>query len=176
MMQSDSFSSWNFIFILVFFFCSSLSASRLTVSKTVSAISCCHRSEITTGKFLYSSWSASVSLIPLVSSSSKEPMSKASAAFTSPLGGIRGGGYFCRYTSCQSMPPKNEWLFTSSAPCPRQPSRLSTSRCSSPSRSSFSSAEKLSGSSTFMVKVIRSISCLSFVLCCRNGLCPLSSL
>lgn len=34
-------------------------------------------------------------LMPFVSSSSKEPMSKASAAFTSPRGGIRGGGY-CR--------------------------------------------------------------------------------
>lgn len=32
-------------------------------------------------------------LIPFVSSSSKEPMSKASAAFTSPRGGISGGGY-----------------------------------------------------------------------------------
>lgn len=31
--------------------------------------------------------------MPLVSSSSKEPMSKASAAFTSPLGGIKGGEY-----------------------------------------------------------------------------------
>ena len=33
--------------------------------------------------------------LPFVSSSSKEPMSKASAALTSPRGGIRGGGYFC---------------------------------------------------------------------------------
>lgn len=32
-------------------------------------------------------------MMPLVSSSSKEPMSKASAAFTSPLGGIKGGEY-----------------------------------------------------------------------------------
>lgn len=31
--------------------------------------------------------------MPFVSSSSKEPMSKASAAFTSPRGGISGGGY-----------------------------------------------------------------------------------
>lgn len=36
-----------------------------------------------------------LTLMPLVSSSSKEPMSKASAAFTSPLGGIKGGEY-CR--------------------------------------------------------------------------------
>lgn len=35
-------------------------------------------------------------LIPFVSSSSKEPMSKASAAFTSPRGGISGGGYCSR--------------------------------------------------------------------------------
>lgn len=33
-------------------------------------------------------------LMPFVSSSSKEPMSKASAALTSPLGGIRGGEYW----------------------------------------------------------------------------------
>lgn len=32
-------------------------------------------------------------LMPLVSSSSNEPISKASAALTSPRGGIRGGGY-----------------------------------------------------------------------------------
>lgn len=37
-----------------------------------------------------------LTLMPLVSSSSKEPMSNASAAFTSPLGGIKGGEY-CRY-------------------------------------------------------------------------------
>lgn len=36
-----------------------------------------------------------LTLMPLVSSSSKEPMSNASAAFTSPLGGIKGGEY-CR--------------------------------------------------------------------------------
>ena len=34
-------------------------------------------------------------IIPFVSSSSKDPISKASAAFTSPLGGMSGGGYFC---------------------------------------------------------------------------------
>ncbi len=34
--------------------------------------------------------------IPLVSSSSNEPISKASAALTSPRGGISGGGYFCK--------------------------------------------------------------------------------
>ena len=33
-------------------------------------------------------------LMPLVSSSSNEPMSKASAALTSPRGGIKGGGYW----------------------------------------------------------------------------------
>ena len=38
----------------------------------------------------------SSTLIPFVSSSSKEPMSKASAAFTSPRGGISGGGYCSR--------------------------------------------------------------------------------
>lgn len=32
--------------------------------------------------------------MPLVSSSSNEPMSKASAALTSPRGGIKGGGYW----------------------------------------------------------------------------------
>ena len=37
-----------------------------------------------------------LTLIPFTSSSSKEPMSKASAAFTSPLGGINGGGYWER--------------------------------------------------------------------------------
>lgn len=73
-----------------------LSASLLIVSNTVSATSACHLSEMVRGKFLYSSWSASVSLIPLVSSSSKEPISKASAAFTSPRGGISGGVYFWR--------------------------------------------------------------------------------
>ena len=35
-------------------------------------------------------------LIPFVSSSSKFPISKASAALTSPRGGMRGGGYFNR--------------------------------------------------------------------------------
>lgn len=53
-------------------------------------------------------------LMPLVSSSSNEPISKASAAFTSPLGGIRGGVYFCRYTCCQSSPEKNGCSFNSS--------------------------------------------------------------
>ena len=32
--------------------------------------------------------------MPLVSSSSKDPISKASAALTSPLGGIKGGVYY----------------------------------------------------------------------------------
>uniref|UniRef100_A0A182V7F3 Uncharacterized protein n=1 Tax=Anopheles merus TaxID=30066 RepID=A0A182V7F3_ANOME len=116
---SDSFSSAsNRCFCLALRFCSSLSASVLTVSNTVSATSCCHlerqrakamsvkrkagrllpaptyRSEIVSGKYRYSSWSCSVSLMPLVSSSSNEPMSNASAAFTSPLGGISGGVYF----------------------------------------------------------------------------------
>lgn len=85
--------------------------------------------------------------------------------------------------------------FTSSAPWPQQPNLLSTSRWRSPSRRPFTSALRNkaqsvpfstlieldanlyeSGSSTFMVSVIRSISCLSFVLCCRNGLWPFSSL
>lgn len=56
-----------------------------------------------------------ITLIPLVSSSSNEPMSKASAALTSPRGGISGGVYFCRYTCCQSMPLKNGCSLTSSA-------------------------------------------------------------
>jgi len=34
--------------------------------------------------------------MPLVSSSSNEPISNASAALTSPRGGMRGGGYFCK--------------------------------------------------------------------------------
>lgn len=52
--------------------------------------------------------------MPLVSSSSNEPISNASAAFTSPLGGIRGGVYFCKYTCCQSSPAKNGCSFSSS--------------------------------------------------------------
>lgn len=77
-------------------------------------------------------------LIPFVSSSSKEPMSKASAAFTSPRGGISGGGYcgrtraghqhgqglqstaspgppvtFCKKTICQSRERKKGLSFTS---------------------------------------------------------------
>lgn len=51
-------------------------------------------SEIVNGKNLYISTSASVSLIPLVSSSSNEPISNASAALTSPRGGMSGGVYF----------------------------------------------------------------------------------
>lgn len=108
-------SKSNFCFCFAFFLCSTLSASKLIVSNTVSATSFCHLSEMTSGKFLYRSWSASVSLMPLVSSSSKEPISKASAAFTSPLGGMRGGVYFWRYTCCQSMPAKKVCSFTSSA-------------------------------------------------------------
>lgn len=41
-----------------------LSVSLLTASYTVSATSCCQRSEITRGKFLYSSWSLSSSWNP----------------------------------------------------------------------------------------------------------------
>lgn len=52
--------------------------------------------------------------MPLVSSSSNEPISNASAALTSPLGGIRGGVYFCKYTCCQSSPSKNGCSFNSS--------------------------------------------------------------
>lgn len=145
-MQSESFSSVPNLA----FFCfarldnSDLSYSWFIVSNTVSETfqnritylcflkqffytSFCHRSDITRGKFLYNSWSASVSFKPLVSSSSKDPMSKASAALTSPLGGIRGGGYFCWYTCTQSTPLKKGWVFSSSAPCPPQPSLLSTS-------------------------------------------------
>lgn len=54
-------------------------------------------------------------LMPLVSSSSKLPISKASAALTSPLGGTMGGVYFCKYTSCQSVPSKNACSFNSLA-------------------------------------------------------------
>ena len=146
-MQSESFSS----FPNLAFFCfarldnSDLSYSWFIVSNTVSETlkykwdhvfvlckaiyftSFCHRSDMTRGKFLYNSWSASVSFKPLVSSSSKDPMSKASAALTSPLGGIRGGGYFCWYTCTQSTPVKKGWVFSSSAPCPPHPSLLSTS-------------------------------------------------
>ncbi len=50
-------------------------------------------------------------LIPLVSSSSKEPMSKASAALTSPLGGMRGGGY------CNQTNPKTTFLRLTSSSC-----------------------------------------------------------
>ena len=57
-------------------------------------------------------------LIPFVSSSSKLPMSKASAALTSPRGGMSGGVYFWWYTCCQSMPAKNTCSFTSSALLP----------------------------------------------------------
>lgn len=126
-----------------------LSASLLIVSNTVSATSVCHLSEMTRGKFLYRSWSASVSLIPFVSSSSKEPMSKASAALTSPRGGINGGVYFSRYTCCQSIPLKNGCAFNSSAPLPRQPSLLLISRCSKPSNSDCNSRENVSGIPTF---------------------------
>jgi len=46
-------------------------------------------------------------LIPLTSSSSNEPISNASAAFTSPLGGTSGGGYCItikRRPTVQSLP------------------------------------------------------------------------
>lgn len=52
-------------------------------------------------------------LMYFVSSSSNEPMSKASAALTSPRGGMRGGGYLRRYTNCQSMPRKKSCSRTS---------------------------------------------------------------
>lgn len=126
-----------------------LSASLLIVSNTVSATSACHLSEITRGKFLYRSWSASVSLIPFVSSSSKEPMSKASAALTSPRGGIKGGVYFWRYTCCQSIPLKNGWSLSSDAPSPWQPRRWLMSRWSRPSNNDRNSRENVSGNSTF---------------------------
>lgn len=101
------------------------------------------------GKYRYNSWSVSVSLIPFVSSSSNEPISNASAAFTSPRGGINGGVYFCIYTWCQSIPAKNGCSLISSAPRPRHPKRLSTSRISRPSSKHFSSLLNESGSSTF---------------------------
>lgn len=129
-------------------------------------------SDMVNGKNLYISTSASVNLIPLVSSSSNEPMSNASAAFTSPRGGINGGVYFCIYTWCQSMPLKKLCSLISSAlsyrnynkerfnvyftkmlrlnyPRPLQPNRLSTSRISRPSRRFFKSLLNESGSSTF---------------------------
>lgn len=54
-------SASNFCFCLDFFLDSSLSASWLIVSKTVSATSDCHLSDITSGKSLYCIWSDSVS-------------------------------------------------------------------------------------------------------------------
>lgn len=51
-------------------------------------------------------------LIPFVSSSSKEPMSKASAAFTSPRGGISGGGYCAEQRLSISM-GEGPWGFPS---------------------------------------------------------------
>lgn len=54
-------------------------------------------------------------LIPFVSSSSKFPISKASAALTSPRGGINGGINFNKYTCFQSTSLKNGCSFTSSA-------------------------------------------------------------
>lgn len=86
-----------------------------------------------------------------------------------------------------------------SYPRPLQPNRLSTSRINKPSSRHFSSLLNESGSSTFwcvkkrrisfqlqnlslsrcyitIVSVIRSISCLSLVLCCRNGEWPFNSL
>lgn len=135
-MQSESFSSASKrCFCFDFRFCSTLSASLFTVSNTVSETSCCHLdekskfilekyaakkldshlSEMVNGKNRYMSTSASVSLIPLVSSSSNEPISNASAAFTSPRGGISGGVYVWIYTWCQSIPAKNLCSFTSSA-------------------------------------------------------------
>lgn len=44
--------------------------------------------EIVIEKWIYT-------LYPLVSSSSNDPISKASAALTSPRGGVNGGVYFC---------------------------------------------------------------------------------
>lgn len=107
--------------------------------------------------------------MPLVSSSSNEPMSNASAALTSPLGGIRGGVYFCKYTCCQSRPAKKGCSFNSSDlqneinnkyyipsnvekwsyPLPRHPILSFISRCKRPSKRSFKLLEKESGSSTF---------------------------
>jgi len=149
-MNSIDWIKWfKMIHLTINYLSLTLSASLLIVSNTVSATSACHLSEITRGKFLYRSWSASVSLIPFVSSSSKEPMSKASAALTSPRGGIKGGVYFCRYTCCQSIPLKNGCAFNSSAPLPRQPSLLLISRCSKPSNNDRNSRENVSGNSTF---------------------------
>lgn len=147
-----------------------LSASLLIVSNTVSATSACHLSEMTRGKFLYRSWSASVSLIPFVSSSSKEPMSKASAALTSPRGGIKGGVYFCRYTCCQSIPLKNGCAFNSSVPLPRQPSLLLTSRCSKPSNSDRNSRENVSGNSTFCKRLKNCSNLWAYVFFQRESL------
>ena len=110
--------------------CQTLLTCLVCIGWYVRLTSFCHLSDMTRGKFLYNSWSASVSFNPFVSSSSKEPMSKASAALTSPRGGMRGGGYFCWYTWTQSTPVKKGWFLSSSAPCPPQPSLLSTSLCS----------------------------------------------
>ena len=56
-----------------------------------------------------------LTLIPLVSSSSKFPISNASAALTSPRGGINGGTNFNRWTCFQSISLKYGCSFTSSA-------------------------------------------------------------
>lgn len=54
-------SSWPSCLFLAFLRASSLSVSALTASKTVSVTSCCHRSEMVSGKLRYSSWSLSSS-------------------------------------------------------------------------------------------------------------------
>ena len=65
----------------------------------------CHRDDTTKPNSLYNSWSLSQSLMPFVSSSSKLPMSNASAAFTSPLGGINGGTYCKQYRNSDVTSP-----------------------------------------------------------------------
>ena len=70
-----------------------------------------------------------------------------------------------------SRPLKNGCSLTSAERRPWHPSRSHTSRRRKRSIRSRASDVNESGSSTTIVIVILSISCLSFVRCCRNGLC-----
>ena len=64
------------------------------VWNTVSATSACHLSEMTRGKFLYNSWSASVSLMP-----GKERVNVCVCAHLSTLG-FQTPKYVCYYSIC----------------------------------------------------------------------------
>lgn len=67
-------------------------------------------------------------LMPLVSSSSNEPMSKASAALTSPRGGIKGGGYWKSQRRRVRLPGDRA---LGPACCPIKSLLRKTSRCHS---------------------------------------------